>query len=490
MLMSRGSLTLGQAIKMIIIVFWLVMMTLLIQRVHFVPDVTIDNTEFLKDSDDWRAINFKGQKIGYSHQALTQIEDGYVLEDKAFLRLNLMGQVQELRTVTTARVSKSLGIKSFSFFMSVGPIRYQLSGNMTGLDMELISVTGGHVSKSNLQFPEVPRLAAGLIPFLVQKGLSKGQRFKVPLFDPATLATKEVQVLVEDQEKLLLDGKSVDSYRLRQEYADTQTFTWVDTEGRVLKEEGLMGLSVVRTTEELAQAGIAGRAELTDVIAATAAPANRHIDRPRDTRYLKVRLKGVTLKGFELDGHRQKVDNDIVEIIRETIDPADEHRVSPSDSEYKKYLIPLNLERAHHPKVLAQARSIAGQDPPLTTIRKVTDWVYTNLEKRSTMSVPDPVTALDNKVGDCKEHAALAAALLQALGIPTRVCVGVLYFQDGFYYHAWVEVYWGQWLAVDPLLNQIPADATHIRFLTGGLPRQTELIRLIGRLELEILTVK
>ena len=53
-----------------------------------------------------------------------------------------------------------------------------------------------------------------------------------------------------------------------------------------------------------------------------------------------------------------------------------------------------------------------------------------------------------------------------------------------------MSVYYGKWMSVDPLLNQVPADATHIRFLTGGLDSQTEMIRVIGRLELELLEAK
>ena len=118
------------------------------------------------------------------------------------------------------------------------------------------------------------------------------------------------------------------------------------------------------------------------------------------------------------------------------------------------------------------------------------DWVYKNLEKRPTMSVPSAKDVLASRVGDCNEHSILAAALLRASGVPCRVVVGVLYFQDRFYYHAWLEVFYGRWLAVDPLMGQIPADATHIRFLAGGLSRQAELVRIIGRLEIEILEAK
>jgi transglutaminase-like putative cysteine protease len=102
------------------------------------------------------------------------------------------------------------------------------------------------------------------------------------------------------------------------------------------------------------------------------------------------------------------------------------------------------------------------------------------------MSIPSAVDVLEHKVGDCNEHAVLAAALLRAAGVPARLAVGVVYFEGRFYYHAWLEVYYGRWMAVDPLSGQIPADATHIRFLTGGLSRQSDMVRVIGRLKIEV----
>jgi hypothetical protein len=40
---------------------------------------------------------------------------------------------------------------------------------------------------------------------------------------------------------------------------------------------------------------------------------------------------------------------------------------------------------------------------------------------------------------------------------------------------------------VDPTFGQAPADAAHIRFVVGGLAQQVEIVRLIGRLEIEVL---
>jgi len=62
---------------------------------------------------------------------------------------------------------------------------------------------------------------------------------------------------------------------------------------------------------------------------------------------------------------------------------------------------------------------------------------------------------------------------------------------DGaFYYHAWSEVWLGQWVAVDPTFHQFPADATHVKFVEGGPEQHVALLKVIGQISLEILDYK
>ena len=48
-------------------------------------------------------------------------------------------------------------------------------------------------------------------------------------------------------------------------------------------------------------------------------------------------------------------------------------------------------------------------------------------------------------------------------------------------------MYVGRWVSVDPTLNQFPADATHIRFVTGDLEKQMEIMKIINNLKIEII---
>src|SRR2546421_3779949 len=81
----------------------------------------------------------------------------------------------------------------------------------------------------------------------------------------------------------------------------------------------------------------------------------------------------------------------------------------------------------------------------------------------------------------------LYVALARAAGVPARTVAGLVPVDGRFYYHAWAEVYLGDWVAVDPMLDEFPAGAAHLRFSIGGLARQAELVRLIGRIKLEVL---
>ena len=97
-----------------------------------------------------------------------------------------------------------------------------------------------------------------------------------------------------------------------------------------------------------------------------------------------------------------------------------------------------------------------------------------------------PLNHLETRQGDCNEHTVLYVALARALGLPARTAVGLVYVNGAFFYHAWPEVWLDEWVAVDPTFGQYPADASHIRFVIGGLAQQVEIVRLIGRLQIEV----
>jgi len=229
-----------------------------------------------------------------------------------------------------------------------------------------------------------------------------------------------------------------------------------------------------------------------DVIAGLAVQCKGTIRRPKQTPGLQLKLKGVAFEPEELRTHRQIVQDvgeneTIMQVKAET--PLDEYAdtATAPGAALSNYLAATSFVQSDHPDIVAQAEEIvAGKTVPAEKARAVYEWVHRNVRKEITVSLPSALDVLKTRAGDCNEHTYLFVGLARAAGIPSKIMVG-LAFQDGaFYYHAWPAVYLGRWVEMDPTWGQEAVDATHIALLEGGPAAQIQLMRVLGRLEIEL----
>jgi transglutaminase-like putative cysteine protease len=158
------------------------------------------------------------------------------------------------------------------------------------------------------------------------------------------------------------------------------------------------------------------------------------------------------------------------------------------DKQLWSYLQPTPFLQSDHPSLRSLARKILqGETDARGAAIKLKDWVYREIAKEPTVSIPNALQVLESRKGDCNEHTVLFNALARAAGIPAKTVVGVVYLRGAFYYHAWSEVWLGDWVSLDSVLNQFPADATHVKFLEGEIDRQIDILQLIGNLKIEVL---
>jgi transglutaminase-like putative cysteine protease len=165
------------------------------------------------------------------------------------------------------------------------------------------------------------------------------------------------------------------------------------------------------------------------------------------------------------------------------------YRLPNRDTALARWLAPEPLIQSHDPRIAAQARQIIGRETsPARAAELLAHWVHASMHRVSQPDgVPSAARVLENRRGDCNEATTLYVALARSAGLPARAVAGLLYVNGRFYYHAWAEVDLSDWVAIDPLFDQFPADAAHLRLTIGGLARQVELVPLIGRLKLEVL---
>ena len=143
--------------------------------------------------------------------------------------------------------------------------------------------------------------------------------------------------------------------------------------------------------------------------------------------------------------------------------------VEGASEDVKRFLASTPQSQSDHSTVIAQAKKIVGKEKDaLKAVKRIVLWVYRTIEKRTGLrGSATAVEVLQSRAGDCTEHAALTVALCRAAGIPARNLSGLEYLvlRDGGAmagWHAWAEVWLGQWVGVDATIPEVGTSARYI----------------------------
>jgi len=403
------------------------------------------------------------------------------------MRINTMGMVHEVDLKTEGRLASDFSLISFQFILDSGRFNFAAYGSTEGKTMKVRTESAGSTRTFDIPLKRKPMLAAGLYDAVSATGLEAGKEMVYYVFDPATMSQQPIHVTVIGKESLTSGGLTIPTSRLLVNYKGMVQEAWITEEGEVLKQTGLLGISLIRTSREEALGGIpiSASQDLTRVVSV---PSNVTVSDPARIDRVVIDIKGIPLERLDVDGGRQSLDGTLLSIQKESIDNLP---VQPLASELTKQdqhlLAPTPFIQSDHWKIRDLTGSIVSEtDPPLEKVRKLVAWIQENIERRPVVSMPDALATLKNRAGDCNEHAVLLAAMARAAGIPTDIEAGLVYLNGRFYYHAWNRLFLGKWVTVDALFNQIPADVTHIRFSTGNLEGQLDLMDVIGKVHLEV----
>jgi len=473
-----------------IVGFWCVMNFLLVKRQLAAPPsvITLRSTEKLTETmEEWWGVFYRGEQIGFASQVITPRTKGYKLQDRSMMNLNMLGTIQPTTTELEMDANEDWILERFAFELRSKEIRFSARGQMNGTKLQLTVDSGGHQSSRELLLRQAPYLLAALKPYVVTQQLETGKKFLFSTFDPSTLSEQVTTVVIEGREQLHIADRTEPAVRLRQSFRGISVVSWVDGQGRTLKEESPAGFSIVRQEMSTAK-NLPARAVSLDLIAQTAVPVATKITDPQTQRALQLKLSGVNLANFRLNGGRQKLSQDQLEIRLEDLNQLSLPKIPVRDTRLASYLQPTPFLQTDHPKIQALvAQILNGERDGYRAAIKIKDWIYKEIAKQPTVSIPNALEVLQTRSGDCNEHTVLFNTLARAAGIPAKTVVGVVYLRGAFYYHAWSEVWLGDWVSLDSVLNQFPADVTHVKFLEGEIDRQIEILQLIGNLKIEVL---
>jgi len=446
----------------------------------------------------WYGMYFQEDKVGYSHFKIEESGLNFKIAGDSVMRLKALKKTNEVQMKEKVIARPDLTLVSFESRVRMNGKDLTMTGRVEGdafvLDMK---VEGEKMSR---QFPLEGRKlyhnsAISLFPAL--NGISNGTNYSFVVFNPEKQGLQEVK-----QEIHRVTGKPGPNdavWKVNNHYGQSTVDSWLNRQGLTVLEKAVGGsLITMLEDKETAQKFLEGRDPKKDLVFdLSLIRVTKPIPNPEKVRFLEVRMKGVA-PSLIPDDHRQKktVSRDQsskegfeIEVHAEDLKARDRALGNPSGSYSRDELASTMAIQSDHKEIIAQAqRIVSSRDSALRKVRKLNRWTSRNIKD----TIKDSFTALSvlrSREGECQSHANLYTALARSRKIPTRVVTGLVYTEDaGFLYHAWAESYVNGWIAVDPTLDQVPADATHIKIVSGKLAdNMGALLKMVGKVKMEVL---
>ena len=511
-----------------VLVAWGVGLGLLARRELFAShaDRLAEAAMRLNPGATFYVVEQQGKQIGFASNTIDTVQNGIDVTDYYVADFSTGTRPHRETTRSVTRLSRALALRSFDLLAESPGSAVHIGGRTDG-DSAVVLARSDSAAGIRADSQRVAVLGPVLLPSIVPLALALGdtpkigRKYSFRMFVPEAPGKRgetRVSILAESL-FTVVDSARFDATQRTWLVALTDTVRawhassengalideWIDAQGRVVLSTRGGGITLRRMAYEIAFENWRKTQDSAAALGTTGAAASNFLERTAiasgvdvsksNLQSLTVRLVGmanVGAHGFDIVGSRQTLTAETVRVTRET-----EGQLVPTYSLLgdnaaikKQFAHELADEpglQAHELRMVQTAIGIAGNDrDPRVIAGKINAWVATNVKRAVSPGAPDALQLLRTRRGDANDHAQLFVALARSIGIPARVAMGVVYDGGKFYYHAWPEVYLRDWTALDPTFGQFPADASHVRFVVGGMARQPDLLRLVGSVKIEI----
>ncbi|MHB0998991.1 MAG: transglutaminase-like domain-containing protein [Armatimonadota bacterium] len=455
-------------------------------------------------ADTWMGIYLGASKMGHARMSISQAnykgKPGYKLDTLSVTRLVALGEQIEQSVDTVVYLDKKSAPLFQTFKMTSSGHTTTITARYSPKEIVAQVVSDGTKSTSKIPIPAGCKLVGDSTFFSPTMSIKVGDTMDLKCFNPLTLSLDDIQTTVLRREDLLLDGKSYQTFVIKSTTPLGEMICWQDDKGEILKVTALMGISMIKESKETAIAVQSDSYHPTpDLAVMTSAQSSVDIPNPRQIRHLRIRMDGLADKTLIISDYRQKaVYGDLpqpfteFDITSSDFDPSRSISLPVSDQALSGYLADTPYVQPDNPEIIKIAKEVAGDEKNAYLIAaRLREWVYRSMTTKGNIGiVRSSVDVLHAKEGVCRDYAILYAALARAVGIPTKVVAGLLYWKNGFYYHAWAESFVGEWVPIDATLSMNFVDATHIKLSEGDATDMFASVKTMGSLKAAVLDFK
>jgi len=432
------------------------------------------------------ALELGGVQVGLASATVDTLATGVAVQNVLLLDVPDAGSLRRFSATTTALLTTDLALVRFTTRFGGDMASLAIRGDVEGdslIRLTLITARDSARVRQRVTGPVVLAqhlpLALGLRPY------QPGDSTTIEVIDPFALRPALVRAVAGPESTFVVPDSArsdpatgmwtaarwdtVPARRFEVGGPDNPTVMWVDPEGAVVRALLPGGAVATRRVYEMAYDNYRRHPPRRSPLATRGwiDPLRPPASRPGDTAVFV--LDSAVARLATSESGWQQASGDTVTVHRATLGRA---RAGPPPTGSGDWAIAASQD----PRIQARARQTGVTRDRAATARSLAAWVHETLRKNEGQLFRPGTSVLEDRSGSVNEHVILFVGLAEAAGLRARPVSGVVATNDGYYAHAWAEVWLGEWVPVDPTLGQMPTDVAHLRLATGRLTNPVDLL--------------
>lgn len=461
--------------------------------------------------DSWDVVLIAGSRIGFAHTEVLLRED----EGNRRYVTRIETEMEMVRGSAAARVSMSNEVEEseqgqilgFRLKMATSGEPVEMRGHLQDGKLVIAQTALGRAREFEVELPGETIGPYAATRLMKEKGFAPGTQYTIQTFEGETTKALSIDVKVLGDETVDVFGREMRLHKLEAKQNILPGVTiheWCDDEGNVIKTEiEQMAIVTLRTTKE--EALKASSAPKIDLLTRLAAPCDIVIPHPYLTKTATFRVisakdsPALELPSDSIQKAKPLADGASIVIASRAFDASGARTLPIESAELAEYLAPSAYIQSDDEMIVKLAKDAIGDERnSYKAAISLCRWVSDNISlKDFSVGFASAREVADHLQGDCTEHSVLLAALLRAVGIPSRCVVGLIYADGSFYYHLWNEAFISEWMPLDASLNRggTDWDSVHIKILETSLNSPMPMLDLasllptMGNIKVEVVSL-
>lgn len=385
---------------------------------------------------------------------------------------DMLGTAMTIEIKSTSWVEKGGRPVEMTFETRSGGRTQTVSAKFGATHADVTVTAGGATSTKRLEIPKGAPIVDDPLSLVLNEGPNVKKEFYVLRSDTVDFVKNEV--VMRGNSPVTVHDKTVQATLVEVIDPTATLRLFIDGKGELIKAEGPLGIEMIPEGNGVKPQPSNGNGG-PDLAEASSIKPDVPLENPRALTRLTIEFEGAPNAKIPTDQHqtsRKQGETWVIDVHPPRVDETIGITIKEAGKALPNWTKPDTYIPSDTQEFKDVAREIFGDEPRVRDAAlKVQTYIASRMRVNSGIGVlRDASEILKTQEGVCRDAAILAATILRAGGVPTRLASGLVSWDGTFYYHAWVEVWDGKrWLGIDPTTQDRQISAAHVKLGGGNL---------------------